>query len=397
MALIQCSECRHDISTEAKACPYCGTANMVISEKQKRGFNVGILWLLDVIAVLLIIVIIGGTFFIGYKSASYAGPGSFIGTLDNKLSRGDYSALYDLLFTQQSKTSASVSNGTAVILQEVKNLGYDFYVGEIDSPNANNLTDDLKNQITQIAYNAHMPVSLLKTVPIIILNNLALTGNQYIPTQAGNLNVPDLKPDFLSEGGLYETFSNGSAVIYINKPIIAKGQLTEVLSHEIGHAVGSKLTDQEWKSYYQLRNIPASQDRHGSNWNMSPEEDFAEVYKFTFTAIPVRTFYGLLVPSLQMDLGACMSTHSSLEWKYTPEVDSNDPTAWLKNMQNPVKIDYDAVESKVTADPQMQLCRRNVIADPNKYASDWTYGVPYKSSVSQAAKDFIQKIANRLK
>jgi hypothetical protein len=81
--------------------------------------------------------------------------------------------------------SVSISNqiqnpsGQGIPLQEVKNLGYDFYVGQIDDPNVNDLTDDLKNQITQIVYNAHFPESMLQNMPIIILNSLDVTGNQY--------------------------------------------------------------------------------------------------------------------------------------------------------------------------------------------------------------------------
>jgi hypothetical protein len=49
-------------------------------------------------------------------------------------------------------------------------------LGQIDS--SNDLTDDLKNQITKIVYDAHFPQSILTNLPIIIVNNLALTGNQ---------------------------------------------------------------------------------------------------------------------------------------------------------------------------------------------------------------------------
>ena len=300
---------------------------------------------------------------------------------------------------QQMHPPVQSQSGHQIPLQEVKNLGYDFYIGEIDSTGTTNITDDIKNQVTKIAYTGQFPTSLLKTVPIIILNNLALTGDQYISVPAGNLKVPDLKPDFLSEGGIYVTFTNGPAVIFINKPIIAQGQFTEVLAHELGHAVGSKLTDQDWVKFYQLRGIPASTSRHGTNWNLSPEEDFAEVYKNVYTGIAVRTYYGQLIPSFgDVEIGSCMMTYMDAQSRYTPKsaADPNDPSAWLKAMQNPPKIDYSAVSAQANADAKVQACRRDVMMNQAAHASDWAYGVPYKSNVGLATKTFISGIMTRL-
>lgn len=375
MTLIKCSECGQEVSTEASACPHCGAPNTpVVSEQAQGGSSI---W--SGIGILLIVIVmsIGLYFFTGEMTPSTIA----------KLTNLEYGS-------QQAPTPS----GHAVPLQEVKNLGYDFYVGQIDDANTVDITDDLKNQITKIVYNAHFPESILKNTPIIILNNLALTGDQYISTPTGNLKVLDLKGDFLSEGGLYATYATNTAVIYINKPIIAQGQLTEVLTHELGHAVGSTLTDQDWRTFYQLRGIPAGTSRNGTNWNLSPNEDFAEVYKNVFTGIAVRTYYGQLTPNIGMDMGACMSVYQNAENSYTPQSQGypNDPSAFLKILSNLPKIDYVAISAKANADPKVQACRKDVMTNPSKYSSDWAYGVPYKSAIGPATKDFISSIANRL-
>ncbi len=409
MALTKCTECGQDISTEAPVCPHCGKPNTsTISTPIATDPSLPKKGTAKAIVGFLILGLIFFTFYcITRASSSYSGPGTFIGNLNQDLNRGDFKKVFNDIFSgspisknpQTAPASVKTNSGIQVALQEVKNLGYDFYIGEIETSGTTNINDDLKNQITKIAYTAQFPTSPLKTVPIIILNNLALTGDQYISVPSGNLKVPDLKPDFLSEGGIYVTFNGGASVIFINKPIIAQGQLNEVLTHELGHAVGSKLTDQDWVKFYQLRDIPSGTVRHGTNWNLSPEEDFAEVYKNVFTGIAVRTFYGQLTPSIgDIDMGSCMSVYMDAQSRYTPksEVDQNDPSAWLKAMQNPPKVDYAAVSAQANADAKVQACRKDVMMNQSAHQSDWAYGVPYKSSVGPATKAFIQSIATRL-
>jgi hypothetical protein len=377
MALIKCTECGQDLSTDARVCPHCGKPSKPIVPVINQQYPKKDTW--KAITGFTIV----GLVFIGL----YVGFNGIPLTLHQLGLRG---------IVQPAQTHSS---GQQIPLQEVKNLGYDFYVGQIDTAGTVDITDDLKNQITKIAYNAQFPTSLLKTVPIIILNNLALTGDQYISVPAGNLKVPDLKPDFLSEGGIYAPFNNSSAVIFINKPIIGQGQLTEVLTHELGHVVGSTLTDQDWTKFYQLRGIPSDTPRQGTSWNLSPTEDFAEVYKNVFTGIAVRTYYGELMPLIgDTDLGSCMTVYMTAQSSYMPQsqVDQNDPNAWLNAMTHPPKIDYTAVAAETNADPKVQACRRNVMNNPSKYSSDWEWGTPYKSVVGPVTKSFIQSIADRL-
>ena len=286
----------------------------------------------------------------------------------------------------------SEPSGHNVPLQEVKNLGYDFYLGQIEEPGVNDINDDVKNQITKVAYDTHFPESLLKNTPIIILNNLALTGDQYISAQNARLHVPELKADFLSEGGFYAPYATNTAVIFINKSSITKGQLIDVLAHELGHAIGSTLTDSQWKTFYQLRNIPASTPRAGTNWNLSPQEDFAEVYKNVFTGEDVRTFYGLLMPNMGIEI-TCEDVYQQVRQSYFPTYDANDPLSWMKSFAGTSKVDVATIDSEAAADPKVQACRRMVLSDPSKYKSDWSLGMPYKSTVGPKTKQFIETLA----
>jgi hypothetical protein len=263
-------------------------------------------------------------------------------------------------------------------------------VGQIDYATSTDITDDFKNQITKIVYNARFPQSILKKIPIIVLNNLALTGDQYIPMQGENLVVPELKADFLSEGGLYATYTSGGAeVIFLNKPMIAQGGLTDILTHELGHAIGSRLTEAEWKQFYQLRGIPADTARNGTSWNLSPNEDFAEVYKNIYTGLQVKTYYGSLNGSDAFT--SCESVYFDAINSSRPTVtlDMNDPSSALKAMAAiPKTIDYSAVETNL----QLQKCRREVMANPGS----WKLGRPYQSVVDQKTKDFMAKVMDRL-
>jgi len=378
MSLIQCAECKQDVSTEAKICPHCGNPDLPIVIEQRHGRK-------ETLKALTGFTIIGLIFiWLCFWS------GNLLTILLNDTPIGK------IFSANNFPTVAQKPSGHVVPLQEVKNLGYDFYIAQIDSQGVNNLTDDFKNQVTKIVYDTHFPQSILTNLPIIILNNLALTGDQYVTISTGNLRIPDLKPDFLSEGGIYATFTSNSAIIFINKPIIAQGQLTNVLAHELGHAVGATLSDQDWKKYYQLRGITAGTSRHGTNWNLSPEEDFAEVYKNTFTGIDVRTFYGQLMPMVGMDIGSCRTVYFNAESNYTPKVDSSNPSAYWQSMLRPSNVDTSAIEAKAEADSSVQACRRGVMSNPSAHSSDWSFGTPYKSVVNQATKNFIVSIATRL-
>ena len=377
MALIKCAECGADISSEASACPHCGypiakTRSEIVTTEPKRSKS-SVPWL-SVLFPVVSLVLFGLWLFLDPSASSPPPPNEF----DKYLASGSH--------------SESEPSGQNIPLQEVKNLGYDFYLGQIEEPGVNDISDDIKNQITKVAYDTHFPESLLKNTPIIFLNNLALTGDQYISLQNARLHVPELKADFLSEGGLYAPYATNTAVIFINKSSVTGDQLSDVLAHEFGHAIGSTLSDSQWKTFYQLRNIPSGTPRAGTNWNLSPEEDFAEVYKNVFTGGDVSTFYGLLMPTMGVDM-ACEDVYQQAYQSYLPKYDMNDPMSWMKSITGTSKIDYTAADSKAEADPNVQACRRSVLSDPSKYKSDWNLGMPYKSTVGPKTKQFIEALA----
>lgn len=374
MTLIKCTECTQEISTEARECPHCG--NPI-----EKGLSI---WK----SISLFILILAFFGLIISLTSSIQNPSKFRelkNFLTQILNRG--------LFLS-TDTIPPTGNPKQVPIREVNNLGYVFLLGEIEESRTTNITDDFKNQITKIAYTTSFPKELLKVTPIVIINNLALSSDLYISTPNGNLKVPELGGHFLSEGGLYASYPN-NAVIYINKTTLTSKRLTEVLAHEFGHAIGAKMTDQEWAKFYQLRNIPNGADKSGTSWNMSPQEDFAEVYKYTFTGLVVRTYWGFIEPMFgDTDLtGACQKIYFDLQSEYSPKADLSNPLNFFTNSQN---VDFESIQSKISADHRIQNCRRDVMANPSKYQSEWGFVTPYKSYVNQATKDFIVGVAERI-
>lgn len=196
------------------------------------------------------------------------------------------------IFKKQNPTTkpiTKIDKSKEVPLKVVNNLGYTFYLGEIDNNNSV-INDSFKTEITKIVYDAKFPKKLLENLPIVVVNSLALKSGQYISTRNDTYEVFNFGPEFLYEGGFYADYDNKKGIIYINKEALGKMSLADILTHELGHAIGYTLTDADWKTYYELRSIPTK--NIGSQlWNLSPKEDFAEVYKNVFTGLPIRTSY----------------------------------------------------------------------------------------------------------
>jgi hypothetical protein len=292
-----------------------------------------------------------------------------------------------------SEKASSISDSKTISLQQVNNVGYSFYIGQIDYPDAPPISDDVKNKITQVIYKANFPKNLLKNVGIIIVNTLAVSEYQYIKTPYGKINIPSFNPEFMTGGGIYSGNFGQMSLIFINKTKL--NSLSEILTHELGHFIASQLTNEEWNKYYQLRRIPSNTPRYTQDWRLSPQEDFAEVYKNIFTGSKVRTYYGLLVKNNYLYFeDACGKIYDKLIENYKK---AKYPNA--ESWEMPLFITEE--EANITPDAELQNCRREVLLHPEKYPKDWEsselIGPPYYSTVDQATKDFILGIINRLK
>lgn len=294
----------------------------------------------------------------------------------------------------EKESDISVPNEKIITLQQVENVGYSFYLGQIDYPSTAPLGDTTKNNITQIIYKANFPKNLLKSVGIIIVNTLAVSEYEYIKTSEGKISMPSFSPDFITGGGIYSGKFGKMSLIVINKTKLSS--LSEILTHELGHHIGAQLTSEEWGKYYELRGIPSTTSRRGTNWGLSPQEDFAEVYRSIFTGSKVRTYYGLLVKS-----GYFYSEETCGEL-YDRLMDNYKKAKYPNT--DPWNMSWDMLflteeEAGITSNVELQNCRREVLSNQEKYSADWSLsfsGPPYYSIVDQATRDFMTQIINRL-
>ena len=226
----------------------------------------------------------------------------------------------------------------------------------------------------------------------------------------------DFGTGFLYEGGIYATYESGQAIIYLNKEALTKAPLNDILTHELGHAIGGTLTDGDWVEYYKLRNISPSTSRNGGLWNLSPQEDFAEVYKNMFTGLDVRTYYGLLVPTLGESYNgegifeiSCTGVYreayqSAIDVyeKSNPPKDCSKVTDFMEKMwcdtSSPYTTSVQQEQAKGTANAsvRVQNCRRDVMTNSSKYPDEFRYGIPYKGGAAgPKTKEFINAVINR--
>ena len=98
----------------------------------------------------------------------------------------------------------------------------------------------------------------------------------------------------------------------------------------------------------------------------------------------MQTFYGLLEPAYGLD--TCDNIYEDVLNSYMPKSDPNNPVIWFMSSG----VDYASAESKASADPKVQACRRAALSNPAK----WQFGLPpYKATVGPKTKQFIETLA----
>lgn len=329
------------------------------------------------------------------------------------------------LSNNMTQASTKQLGQNTIELKQINNVGYSFYIGQIDYKDTKPLDDELLNNITQVLADSLIPKKLLKDVAIVVVNTLAIDPNDNINTPYGLVNLPTFDPLFLSGGGIYSQSFNSMSIIYLNSrkvtsdstqsnsgnmndliKLFEKDQielfLKSTLTHELAHHIGSKLKNEEWQEFYKLRNIPENTPRRSSNWQISPTEDFAEVYTNYITQNEVRTYYGTLLKRYEFDKDPCDGEVNRLVSEYeavNPKPAFENAADWpsaifaYNNM-------LDQYKSSIQSNTEIQECRRNVLLNLENYP-DLKNQIegnrsPYKHEVNQATKDFIRRILTNL-
>lgn len=422
MALTTCGECGGEISDKALVCPHCGnpihinpnstnnTATTSALNPRKKGSRS--YWRLIMLIEILIITIV--LFFLIQPSVA----NNFIQQITNTIS-GATKSLPSLIAnsplqnlntniigTNPAKPSQQPINPLAVIINEdgtktypfeqVNLWGYTFYASKIDGSGSIDIGSQNKQTIAKLLKTLGYPPSLTANLSIIAADpTLMRASDKFQIPWAGTMMIP---LSFQPEGGLYTQIGSG-ALILLN----GNEYDTMVLTHELGHQIGFHMTDQEWTQYYKLRAIPAKTPRILGNWNLSPEEDFAEVYKTVYKSsaaggyIPavyeskwsIRTYYGILTPSFLLDeVKQCKELYDKAMESYFSTQTANYRLEHISELMD----QQSQLNMAINANPEVQTCRR----ENNGRSNSPLGGQRYESQVDQATEQFIKNVVARL-
>lgn len=383
MALLQCPECKQEVSTHATSCPHCGNPIAAIipaeqvsttsiaektEKKDKQKFRLLRTLKIGIAATLILCITAFALFKIPAtkaftQNALHNVSMFFIRlqnsprqTLSNIFQSDSVVKVGSKVFTPQPNlplTETKINkDGTKIYALEKNDIfGYQFYTAKIDSSTSIDIGSEPKQRIARLLNTLTFPKRLTKNLAIINVDPAAAKPTDKLNIPWGGMNATiAIQPMVGSYQGVY-----GGSVISLNN---LTGYSLSVITHELGHHIASQMNDAEWSQYYKLRGIPASTPRSGSNWNLSPNEDFAEVYKNTYR---------------QGDSG---------EWQVKTEYGAIIPNSEFLEMSTPCGMIRDSTE--------LESCRKkNVGAD--------FYGTPvYSRQVSESTKQFIKSIIARL-
>jgi hypothetical protein len=312
MALIKCSECNQNVSDKARSCPHCGNpinVNLIlhtdtpttvvnINESKIKPYS---------LKKALRDFIIGGVIFSIIAIIFFAFSPELIQTTQKFIPNfsQDISQIVDSELPKPPETDPFAvqtnSDGSKIYPVQHNNLwGHEFYTAKIDQSGSIDIGSEPKQSIAKLFNSIDFPPALSKNLIIALIDPTMVKPNDRlnIPWAPGELSI-ELQPEY----GTYQDVWGGS--------VIALNNLTGfdriVLMHEFGHLIGNRLTDEEWQEYYKLRAIPSNTPRSSDNWALSPQEDFAEVYKAVYKSAVVavweergwsiQTNFGILMPT----------------------------------------------------------------------------------------------------
>jgi hypothetical protein len=424
MALIKCPECNGDVSDKANTCPHCGNpiykGALPVKEVPplipKENDVVKKLPAISIKRVLYMVLI--GVCALGLLVAVYfevPSAAAFVERVTTPILsslptvQSVRNFIYDKVFRSKNevvvdvgkalwppqKTTTTVEAGSLAVqtnsvgtktypFERIDLWGYTFYTSKIDGGGSVDIGSQNKQTIGKLLVSLSFPPDLTNSLGIVAADpTLMKSGDQFQVPWLGTMQIPLA---FQPEGGLYTQIGSG-ALIFLNG-----GYDLSVLTHELGHQIGSHMTDQEWSQYYKLRGISASAPRRSGNWNLSPEEDFAEVYRTTYgQGGPIQTHYGLLMASNDSSysdfISSCSDEYNQAQQDYIKAHSTSSPYSFSLPSSDMLKKAEEAANSS----PVVQVCRRD-----NNKASPFG-GVLYTYQVSPATKQFIQNIVTSLK
>ena len=386
MALIKCSECGRDVSSLALACPSCGNPirNQVpqVDSKPPQTPLIPKWWrrkrfLLDI--VLLLGTGVAVAFFI-QSNSGYFRPGTATGNLIHEIRDAELGEVFDEIFyvNEMRRYFASETYVQNVATEKIYSVqhnsfwGYEFYTSKIDSSESIDIGSEAKQRIAHLLNSLDFPAALTKKLVIAGLDPTVVRANAALEVPWAKVPMRLSDATVMENNGIFFAHSDGG-IIFVNDYVRLD---LATLTHELGHLIGTRLTDEEWKEFYKLRNIPSHTPRSGTSWATSPTEDFAEVYKFInrdrvvskySSDLPrwdIRTEFGILVNGRY----ALNSPCASIELKLKKELGSVNQ-----------------------GDPELQNCRRK-----NNGVDERLGARLFVSGVDDQTKQFIARVLVRL-
>ncbi len=440
MALIKCQECGQDVSDKAFSCPHCGNPMHIYSaltekvstpvglsvslKENKKVFSfkrvvrvviigAGVLILLAIIFLLSSKIPSANSFNQKILNASQNAiqaveniPSLFTGKTDSQIQNNESgNSQQTISSTRQSTTNTTVNSLTVQInpdgsktypVQHISLWGYEFYTSKVDQTGNIDIGSEQKQTIAKLLKNLGFPPNLTSNLVIVNTDPAIIGPNDKIqlPWSGSDVVTIALQP----EGGLYDHVLNG-AVIFLNN---LSGNNSAVLTHELGHHIGYYLTDAEWVQFYKLRGIPDNMPKYSSNWNLAPQEDFAEAYKATYKSSvvgsggysfggnewAVKTQYGSLVPRLGLDtVPTCEKLYSQAVQNYIQANTAENSYGFSV----PINV-INKAESVANDNPQVQKCRRDNIGSLEPLFGGLLYG----SQVNPATEQFVKDVVARM-